>query len=72
MNIPSARELANCVNSHDSPQGLTPLHYAAYALNEDNIRRLIEKGAIVDAETIHGVTPLGMFVSRGDAGLESV
>ena len=55
-----------------SPDGFTPLHYAAYFGQEDAARTLLERGAEVELvarnESLH-VTPLHSAASGGHSGI---
>ena len=49
--------------------GTTPLHWAAYKLDTELVRLLLEHGARADAANRYGATPLGEAVKAADAGL---
>ncbi|MBK1612100.1 hypothetical protein CKO44_01265 [Rubrivivax gelatinosus] len=47
-------------------EGWTPLHYAASGSDRTVIVRLVERGALLDARSPNGSTPLMMAASYGD------
>ncbi len=47
--------------------GTTPLHWAAYQLDADLVRRLIAKGARADTVNRYGATPLGEAAKAANA-----
>ncbi|MCR9202368.1 MAG: ankyrin repeat domain-containing protein [Planctomycetaceae bacterium] len=49
------------------PDGMTPLHWAAFHRAADQVQRLLQAGAAVDAANEYGVTPLQIAVSAPDA-----
>ncbi|MCK7494933.1 MAG: ankyrin repeat domain-containing protein [Comamonadaceae bacterium] len=46
--------------------GWTPLHYAASGPEPDVVRRLVERGAHLEARSANGTTPLMMAAAYGD------
>lgn len=49
--------------------GTTPLHWAAYRLDQELVRLLLERGADADAQNRYGSTPLAEAVKAGNAEL---
>lgn len=49
------------------PDGMTPLHWAAFHRAAEEVQRMLKAGAAVDAVSEYGVTPLQIAVSAPDA-----
>ena len=52
--------------NHRFPDGSTPLHWAVYEGDVDEVRRLIEAGADVSAENRYGATAMGLAAEVAD------
>jgi uncharacterized protein len=52
--------------------GTTPLHWAAYKLDTELVRVLLEHGAKPDAKNLYGASPLGEAVKAGNVELVQV
>ena len=55
--------------NRQNPDGSTPLQWAVYEVNVDEVRRLIEAGADVSLANRYGASPMGLAAEIGHAGI---
>src|SRR5215471_11178284 len=51
------------------PDGTTPLHWAAYRVDQELVQKLLKKGAKADVVNHYGASPLAEAVRVTDAGI---